>query len=67
MGPFALLDEIGLDVAFKVAIVLYESFGERLKPPDLLYKMQNLKLLGKKSGFGFLDWTQSDTPAILQC
>ena len=61
MGPFALLDEIGLDVAFKVNLVLYESFGDRLNPPAVLYKMQSLKLLGKKSGYGFYDWSQSDT------
>ncbi|HVR75788.1 MAG TPA: 3-hydroxyacyl-CoA dehydrogenase NAD-binding domain-containing protein [Planctomycetota bacterium] len=54
MGPFELLDEVGLDVASKVADVLHKAFGERARPPQLLQKLAgDPKLLGKKSGRGF--------------
>ncbi len=53
MGPFTLLDEIGLDIGSKVTHVLYEALGERLAPPPLMQKLEVLKLLGKKGGKGF--------------
>src|SRR3954470_10392659 len=36
VGPVALLDEVGLDVAQKAAKVMQEAFGERLRPPETL-------------------------------
>ncbi|MCJ8331554.1 MAG: enoyl-CoA hydratase/isomerase family protein [Lentisphaeria bacterium] len=54
MGPLALLDEIGLDVAYKAGNVLEDAFGERAKISpilDMLYTQK--KLLGKKGGRGF--------------
>ncbi len=54
MGPFTLADEVGLDVGFKVAKVLEENFGERMKVSTLLDRVFNeLKLLGKKDKKGF--------------
>jgi 3-hydroxyacyl-CoA dehydrogenase/enoyl-CoA hydratase/3-hydroxybutyryl-CoA epimerase len=54
MGPFELLDEVGLDVAAKVAHILHEAFGERAAPAPLLLRLTGEKnLLGKKSGAGF--------------
>ncbi len=53
MGPFALLDEVGLDVAAKVAHTLHQAFGERARPPVSLEKLEAAKLLGKKGGAGF--------------
>jgi len=53
MGPLELLDEIGLDVARKVAHVLQGSFGARLTPINLLDKLVAAGSLGKKSGLGF--------------
>ncbi len=53
MGPIRLLDEVGIDVASKVALILYNSFGERMKPSFKMEKMIELKLLGKKTGKGF--------------
>lgn len=78
MGPFELLDEIGLDVACKVSHILHDSLGERFKPADGLDKIleENKKLpkgatprLGKKSGLGFYKWEsgrrkEADTEAI---
>ena len=54
MGAFELADEIGLDVCYKVSKILHTSYGERMKPAQLLEKMfKQLKLLGKKGGAGF--------------
>ncbi len=53
MGPFTLLDEIGLDIGVKVTHVLYKALGERVAPPALMDKLESTKLLGKKGGKGF--------------
>jgi 3-hydroxyacyl-CoA dehydrogenase / enoyl-CoA hydratase / 3-hydroxybutyryl-CoA epimerase len=53
VGPMTLLDEVGLDVAQKAGAVLYEAFGERLKPVEALSKAVDAGRLGRKSGFGF--------------
>lgn len=53
MGPFALTDMIGLDVAAKVAEVLYDSFGPRMAPAAILAAMVKAGRLGTKSGAGF--------------
>ena len=54
MGPFRLADEVGLDVARKVATTLEEAYGERMKMNPLLDQMvEEDELLGKKSGKGF--------------
>lgn len=53
MGPGRLLDEIGLDVAEKVGVILFESLGERVKPNDLSKKIASSGFLGKKNGKGF--------------
>jgi 3-hydroxyacyl-CoA dehydrogenase/enoyl-CoA hydratase/3-hydroxybutyryl-CoA epimerase len=52
MGPLALLDEVGLDIATKVIHVLNEALGARLNPPAILEFIQTNKLLGKKGGKG---------------
>jgi 3-hydroxyacyl-CoA dehydrogenase/enoyl-CoA hydratase/3-hydroxybutyryl-CoA epimerase len=53
MGAFILLDEIGLDVAYKVAQVLHQAFGDRMTPVSILKTVYESKLLGRKSGEGF--------------
>jgi 3-hydroxyacyl-CoA dehydrogenase len=53
LGPCELLDEIGLDVARKVAHVLEEAFGERMPRTALLDKLVAEGTLGKKTGRGF--------------
>ncbi len=53
MGPFEVVDEVGLDVANKVAGVLSAAFPERMKPAPLLEKMLAAGRLGRKSGLGF--------------
>ena len=58
MGPLELLDEIGLDVARKVAHVLQEAFGARVGSTGLLDKLVAAGTLGKKSGLGFYRYEQ---------
>ena len=53
MGPFALLDEIGLDVGYKVALLLEEHFGQRMKVPEVFKKVYAQKWFGKKTAKGF--------------
>ena len=53
MGPFTLMDEIGLDIGYKVACLLEENLGARLKVPQIFKKVYEQKWLGKKTGKGF--------------
>ena len=54
MGPFTLLDEIGLDVGREVARILEAAYGDRFQTPGVLGKLKERgDLLGKKSGKGF--------------
>jgi 3-hydroxyacyl-CoA dehydrogenase/enoyl-CoA hydratase/3-hydroxybutyryl-CoA epimerase len=53
MGPIRLLDEIGLDVSRHAGQVMYEAFGERLRPAPPLLALEHSKRLGKKGGRGF--------------
>ena len=54
VGPIALLDEVGLDVAGKGGGVMHKAFGERLAPADAIARMLADKRLGRKSGRGLL-------------
>ena len=54
IGPFALLDFIGLDTAYSVASIMFEEFREpAYAPPPLLKRMVLAGRLGRKSGQGF--------------
>ena len=54
IGPFRLLDLIGLDTTYHIANALWEEFREpRFAPPPLLKRMVIAGQLGKKSGQGF--------------
>ncbi len=59
MGPFVLLDLLGLDTTLYVAEVMFEEFREaRFAPPPLLKRMVAAGLLGRKSGRGFYDYAR---------
>jgi len=61
MGPFVLADEVGLDVGYKVAKVLEDAYGERMKVSSILDRVyQQMELLGKKSGKGFYIHSSKD-------
>ena len=57
MGPFTLLDLVGLDTTMYVAEVMFDEFREaRYAPPPLLKRMVMAGQLGRKSGKGFYDY-----------
>jgi 3-hydroxybutyryl-CoA dehydrogenase len=59
MGPFTLLDLVGLDTAMYVAEVMFEEFREpRYAPPPLLKRMVMAGQLGRKAGRGFYDYAK---------
>ncbi len=53
VGPMTLLDEVGIDVATKVAPILEDAFGERMAPPAMFSKLIDDNRLGRKNGRGF--------------
>ena len=53
MGPFRLMDEIGLDVARHAGLSLFEAFGNRMAPSPVLAALGDSDRLGKKGGRGF--------------
>jgi 3-hydroxyacyl-CoA dehydrogenase/enoyl-CoA hydratase/3-hydroxybutyryl-CoA epimerase len=68
MGPFALADQVGIDVGYKVAKILQQGFGKRMAVCPLLSLVyEDLHLLGKKGGAGFYKYGHKKTvvnPAI---
>lgn len=54
MGPFTLMDEIGIDVCIKVSKIFHESLGARIMIPPVMKKLaENKERLGKKTKKGF--------------
>ena len=54
MGPFTLLDFIGLDTTYYIANIMYEEFRDpAYAAPPLLRRMVTAGRLGRKSGRGF--------------
>ncbi len=53
MGPFRLMDEVGLDVCLKVVKIFRKSLGERIEVPAIAEKLSVSGRLGKKNGRGF--------------
>ncbi|HAM03037.1 MAG TPA: 3-hydroxybutyryl-CoA dehydrogenase [Acidimicrobiaceae bacterium] len=57
MGPFALLDLVGLDTSLAILDALYEEFRDpNYAAVPLLRRMVTAELLGRKSGKGFYDY-----------
>jgi 3-hydroxybutyryl-CoA dehydrogenase len=58
MGPFALLDLVGLDTSLKILDALYSEFGDpNFAAVPLLRRMVAAGQLGRKSGRGFYDYS----------
>lgn len=60
MGPFRLVDEVGLDVGYKVAKILEEGYGQRMLAAPVFERVyKELGLLGKKKGAGFYTYSKN--------
>ncbi len=58
MGPFTLLDFVGLDTTYKIAEIMFDEYREkRYAPPPLLKRMVMAGMYGRKSGKGFYDYS----------
>ena len=63
MGPFTLLDFVGLDTTLFIADVLFDEFKEpRFAAPTLLKHMVAAGWLGRKSGRGFYNYQDGEQP-----
>ena len=58
VGPVALLDEVGLDVAQKAGAVMHQAFGDRLRPGETIGRMIETGRLGRKNGRGFYHYRE---------
>jgi 3-hydroxybutyryl-CoA dehydrogenase len=61
MGPFELMDLIGIDVNFAVSRSVYEAFfhDPRFRPHPIQQRMVESGLLGRKTGRGFYEYPDS--------
>ncbi len=66
MGPFTLVDNLGLDVCFDVVQVLLNSYGSRMKPADIWMKFYEAKRFGRKTGGGFYHYEDSQPEKVKQ-
>lgn len=67
MGPFALLDLIGLDTSVQILDTMYARGGRdrRHSPAPLLREMVTAGLLGRKSGRGFYQYDKPGSGAVV--
>ncbi len=66
MGPFRLIDEVGIDVCVKVAKIFNETLGARIQLPTAIQKfaaMTDKRRLGKKTGLGFYRYNERGNPS----
>jgi 3-hydroxybutyryl-CoA dehydrogenase len=63
MGPFTLLDFVGLDTTYYISQIMFDEFKEkRFAAPPLLKRMVLAGWNGKKSGRGFYDYSDPANP-----
>jgi 3-hydroxybutyryl-CoA dehydrogenase len=66
MGPLTLLDFVGLDTTYYIANIMFDEFRERrFAPPPLLKRMVLAGWNGRKSGKGFYDYSDAQTPKAM--
>lgn len=65
MGPFRLLDIVGMDIHQQVATTLYEQLRDpRFFPPPMVERMVAAGDLGRKTGRGFYEYEPARTPTV---
>jgi 3-hydroxybutyryl-CoA dehydrogenase len=63
MGPFTLLDFVGIETTYYIAEILYNEYREkRFAPPPLLKRMVMAGMYGRKAGRGFYDYADPKNP-----
>lgn len=58
MGPFELMDEVGLDVCIKVLKIFKKAFGDRIELADCMVALEKSGRLGRKNGKGFYHYSE---------
>lgn len=68
MGPFELMDLIGVDVNFAVTTTVYKDYfyDPKYKPSLLQQRMSEAKLHGRKTGKGFYDYSEGTEKPVAQ-
>jgi 3-hydroxyacyl-CoA dehydrogenase len=64
MGPFTLMDMLGIDVCGHVGEYLYSEYGERMSPAPLFFKLAEAGRLGEKSSAGFYDHPGGESDVV---
>ncbi|HLF29371.1 MAG TPA: 3-hydroxyacyl-CoA dehydrogenase [Anaerolineae bacterium] len=66
MGPFTLMDFLGLDVCYEVGQYLTAQYGERMQGAILFEKLVKIGRLGEKSGAGFYGYGEATDEPVKQ-
>jgi 3-hydroxybutyryl-CoA dehydrogenase len=61
MGPFELVDLVGLDTRLNILEYLHKSLGEKYRPAPLLVQYVKAGRLGRKSGRGVYEYPETPT------
>jgi 3-hydroxybutyryl-CoA dehydrogenase len=64
MGPFELVDLVGLDTRLHILEYLHKTLGEKFRPAPLLVQYVKAGRLGRKAGRGVFEYSQAATNAV---